>query len=66
MKNVYTVFDFSTPKGRIGLASLGSGGNSSQDVSSNGSGNAAGGRGAMLSSMLQALTVVAVVVVTFA
>ncbi|KAK3830526.1 MAG: aspartic peptidase domain-containing protein [Linnemannia elongata] len=65
LKNVYTVFDFSTTKGRIGIASLGSGGSASQD-NTNGNDNAAGGRGAMLSSMLQALTVVAVVVVTFA
>ncbi|KAF9547497.1 hypothetical protein EC957_008334 [Mortierella hygrophila] len=70
LKNVYTVFDFSTEKGRIGLATLGSGGsssNSSLDNSTDSSnGNSAGSRGAMLSSMLQALTVIAVAVATFA
>ncbi|KAF9136879.1 hypothetical protein BGX30_010743 [Mortierella sp. GBA39] len=71
LKHVYTVFDFSTAKGRIGLASLGSGGSSSSSTSmdnntSSSNGNAAGSRGAMLSSMLQALTVIAVAVVTFA
>lgn len=69
LKNVYTVFDFSTPKGRIGLASLGSGGSSSSSSNGsmdNSSNDAAGGRLAMLSSMLKALTVVAAAVVTFA
>ncbi|KAG9069844.1 hypothetical protein KI688_009169 [Linnemannia hyalina] len=70
LKNVYTVFDFSTPKGRIGLASLGSGGSSSNSSLDNStdssSGNAAGSRGAMLSSMLQALTAIAVAVAIFA
>ncbi|KAF8926552.1 hypothetical protein BGZ47_002662, partial [Haplosporangium gracile] len=71
LKNVYTVFDFSIPEGRIGLASLGSGGsNSSQGSSSSSNDNAAGsGKRAMMSSslsVLQALTVVAVAVITFA
>ncbi|KAF9156942.1 hypothetical protein BG015_010107 [Linnemannia schmuckeri] len=68
LKNVYTVFDFSTPKGRIGLASLGSGGSNNSQDSNNNDNAAGGGRRAMMSSslsVLQALTVVAVAVVTF-
>ncbi|KAF9088643.1 hypothetical protein BGX29_000168 [Mortierella sp. GBA35] len=54
LKNIYTIFDFSTATGRIGLATL-SGSNSN-----NTNNNAAGGRGtSMASSMLQALAVVA-------
>ncbi|KAG0298754.1 hypothetical protein BGZ96_007629 [Linnemannia gamsii] len=66
LKNVYSIFDFSTPKGRIGLASLsGSSGNTTQNTDSNAGNAAASSRGAMMSS-LQALTVVAVMVVAFA
>ncbi|KAG0274779.1 hypothetical protein BGZ95_009472 [Linnemannia exigua] len=66
LKNVYTVFDFSTPKGRIGLASLGSGGNN--NLSNADDNAAAGGRRGMMSSgsMLQALSVVAALLVALA
>ncbi|KAG0380102.1 hypothetical protein BGX24_010132 [Mortierella sp. AD032] len=72
LKNVYTVFDFSTPKGRIGLASLaGSGngtGNGSNNLSNADDNAAAGGRRGMMSSgsMLQALSVVAGLLVALA
>ncbi|KAF9912358.1 hypothetical protein EC991_011050 [Linnemannia zychae] len=66
LKNVYTVFDFSTPTGRIGLATLGNGNNN--NVNNADDNAAAGGRRGMMSSnnVLQALSVVAGLLVTLA
>ncbi|KAF9135939.1 hypothetical protein BGW39_009913 [Mortierella sp. 14UC] len=67
LKNVYTVFDFSTPKGKIGLASLASNitSNSVNDTDNNA---ATGGRRGMMSSsnVLQALSVVAGLLIALA
>ncbi|KAG0322562.1 hypothetical protein BGZ97_005806 [Linnemannia gamsii] len=66
LKNVYTIFDFGTPLGRIGLASLAGSGNSSQgDSNGTSTCNAAvSSRGTMMSSF-QALVVVAGMVAAF-
>jgi hypothetical protein len=64
---VYTVFDFSIPTGRIGLASLAGSGQS--DSAGNPEDNAAaGGRRGLISSssVFQAMSVVAGLLVTLA